>query len=183
MRRLDDMLVLAHLRIVDVNTSDKKVFGAEIINFVEYESEMGPREALMAVHDLKSRAQYDRACIDQAADAARDILENGAPESGVDLAAEIRERMYKRFHIDDDGREATFGTDDHKDELPDFDDLIPPETDEDRREASGLGSPRRGGGGRARARHRAPDLRGAGRRRHRARGGAARRALPTSNGL
>jgi hypothetical protein len=119
---LHDMLILAHVRIEGVSITHQKVFNGEVVGFVEYEvAGMGPREALVAVHDLKDRGMYDRAAIDQCAAAAQDILENGAPESGVDLAAEIRERMYERFHIDDDAREATVGTVDHAEAFTDLD--------------------------------------------------------------
>jgi hypothetical protein len=109
MKRGDDLCLLVHARIGPVVIGAKKVFPADVLAFVEFETPMGAREALMAVHDLRSRAQYDRAVIDNAAAVAQELFDNTAFEGGIDLAAEMREALYKRYKIEDSAQEATYG--------------------------------------------------------------------------
>jgi hypothetical protein len=116
--RNQDFLFLAHVKIGDVVLGSDKVGQAAIMGLAEFDTTMDARAALMAVHDLKSRDQTARAVIDQAASVAQKILENGAPESGVDLAFQMREELYSRFHVEDDAHTATYGMEDEEPESP-----------------------------------------------------------------
>jgi hypothetical protein len=112
--RNQDFLFLAHVKVGDVILGSDKIGQAAIMGLAEFDTTMEPRAALMAVHDLKSRDQTAHAVIDQAAALAQKILEEGAPESGVDLAFQMREQLYARFKIKQDAHETTFGVDDEE---------------------------------------------------------------------
>jgi hypothetical protein len=116
----DSIAVISHVEIGEVTTGgEERVHHAEAVQSVELETDdnLSAREAIQAVHDLKTADRIRRVVIDQMAAKAAEILEEEAPESPQELALKLREWAYPRWDVANaaEAHAVTYGVGDDDD--------------------------------------------------------------------
>lgn len=113
MERGHEFVALVRYKAGAPTIGDVKSWPCGLMDFAVFSTELSPSEAVIAVRDLQGRKQRDRALIDQCAQIAQELVDDGVMP-GAGAAELMRERMYVRCDIDDDAYAVTHGTPDHE---------------------------------------------------------------------
>jgi hypothetical protein len=105
---------------VDGLGSDVRVHNAEFTDLVHLpdkvgaDGDMSPGDAISALFDLQRLPRVRRAVIDHAVKVATELVDEAGAVLELDLAVEMRRRLFEMYSIAADPVEATHGTSDHE---------------------------------------------------------------------